>query len=64
MNNPQEITLNENEELCEWCENGMRYYPPIYIGGDLYQDGEVMECNECQGTGKTKTINHGEDKRN
>jgi hypothetical protein len=41
-------------EDCEFCDNGMRTYPPVYIDGDLYQDGEVMECSECGGSGKVK----------
>lgn len=48
-NTPQNIIT---EEDCEYCDNGMRTYPSIYIDGDLYQDSEIGECDECGGSGK------------
>jgi hypothetical protein len=42
-------------ETCEVCDGiGTRYYPPRYVSGDLYHDGEHLECNECKGKGRVK----------
>lgn len=44
-------------EECEVCEGkGQRSYTPTYINGDLYADGEVLECTDCDGTGYKKPL--------
>ena len=56
MNNPAKvIPLPQYEEDCDVCEGeGVIDYPPMYIDGDLYHDGEVLTCETCGGTGKIK----------
>lgn len=54
MEQAKVIPLPQYEE-CEVCDGtGMRKYSAMYINGDLYYDAEVMECNECGGSGKIK----------
>jgi len=54
MNEQAKVIPLPQYEECESCTNGIRYYPPKYINGDLYHDGEFMECPDCNGTGKIK----------
>jgi len=47
--------LRAGTEICEQCNGtGTQYYPPHYIDGDLYYDGERLRCNDCKGKGRVK----------
>lgn len=52
---PKVVPMYEDCEMCDGT--GFRKYSASYIDGDLYQDGEVLPCDECGGSGKILITN-------